>query len=389
MAILLLGIISLMGDTVYEGSRGILPSYLDILGASALIVGLVGGLDILANVFRLISGFLADKTNAYWPLIFLGYALIASIPLLGIFTGLGTIVLLVALERLGKAIRAPARDTVLSVIGKDVGAGKAFGIHELLDQIGAVAGPLLVAAVMFYSKNNYGYTFSLLIIPFLILLMALVYTYNRIGSRAIIEPRKAEERKDKLTRPFYVYALAVLLNTAGVTQATLILFKASTILSSQEQWIVPLIYLLIQGVDAPAALLSGYAYDKFGIAVLFAPFLLSFFPALLTLFGADLSTIIMASIVFGLILGMQESIYRAAVSDLTPLSSRGTAYGIFNMSYGVGLFISGAIYGMLMAYKLPFIVVVFYVLVMQVTAIASLLNAHSRLKARANSETHK
>jgi len=379
MAILLLGIVSLMGDTVYEGSRGILPSYLDILGTSALIAGLVGGLDILANVFRLISGFLADKTNAYWPLIFLGYALIASIPLLGIFTGLGTIVLLVALERLGKAIRTPARDTILSVIGKDVGAGKAFGIHELLDQVGAVAGPLLVAAAMFYSKNNYGYTFSLLIIPFLILLVALVYTYNRIGSRAIIEPRKAEDKKEKLARPFYVYALAVLLNTAGVTQATLILFKASTILSLQEQWIVPLIYLLIQGVDAPAALLSGYAYDKFGIAVLFAPFLLSFFPPLLTLFGADLSTLIMASIVFGLILGMQESIYRAAVSDLTPLSSRGTAYGIFNMSYGVGLFISGAIYGALMAYKLPFIVVVFYVLVVQIAAISSLLKARSKL----------
>jgi MFS family permease len=382
MAILLLGIVSLMGDTVYEGSRGILPSYLDILGASALIAGLVGGLDILANVFRLISGFLADKTNAYWPLIFLGYALIASIPLLGIFTGLGTIVLLVALERLGKAIRAPARDTILSVIGKDVGAGRAFGIHELLDQVGAVAGPLLVAAAMFYSKNNYGYTFSMLIIPFLILLVALVYTYNRLGSRAIIEPRKAEEKKEKLARPFYVYALAVLLNTAGVTQATLILFKASTILPTQEQWIVPLIYLLIQGVDAPAALLSGYAYDKFGITVLVAPFLLSFFPPLLTLFGADLSTIIMASIVFGLILGMQESIYRAAVSDLTPLSSRGTAYGIFNMSYGVGLFISGAIFGMLMDYKLPFIVVMFYVLVVQIAATSSLLKARSNLKSK-------
>jgi len=352
-AILLLGIVSLMGDTVYEGSRGILPSYLDILGASALIAGLVGGLDILANVFRLISGFLADKTNAYWPLIFLGYALIASIPLLGVFTGLGTIVLLVALERLGKAIRAPARDTVLSVIGKDVGAGRAFGIHELLDQVGAVAGPLLVAAVMFYAKNNYGYTFSMLIIPFLILLVALAYTYNRIGSKAIVEPRKAEEKKAKLGRPFYVYALAVLLNTAGVTQATLILFKASTILSIQEQWVVPLIYLLIQGVDAPAALVSGYAYDKFGITVLVMPFLLSFFPPILTIFGTDLSAIVMASIIFGLVLGMQESIYRAAVSDLTPLSSRGTAYGIFNMSYGVGLFMSGAIYGSLMNYRLP------------------------------------
>lgn len=381
--ILLLGIVSLMGDVVYEGSRGIVPSYLEFLGATALIVGLVGGLgDFLGYAVRLVSGFLADTTRAYWLFIFLGYGLIVSIPLLGLPLGLGIAVILVLLERFGKAFRSPSRDTVLSIISKDVGAGKAFGIHELLDQIGAILGPLMVAFLML-STNNYSFTFSFLFLPFLVLLVVLAYTHKRIGSKTfIIEPQKIEGKREKLTRPFYIYTFAVLLNTVGLIPYTLILYKASEILQPTQQWIVPLIYLLIQGVDAPMALIAGYAYDKFGIGVLVMPFLLSLFPPLLTMVGAELSTLIAAAIVFGLVLGTQESIYRAAVSELTPISSRGTAYGIFNTAYGVGFLISGALYGLLMELKPPFIAVIFYVCVTQIIATASLLSIRSELKTQ-------
>ncbi len=379
--ILLLGIVSLMGDIVYEGSRGIVPSYLEFLGASALIAGLVGGLDLLGYAARLVTGFLADKTRAYWIFVFIGYGLIISIPLLGIFTGLEIIVILISLERLGKAFRAPARDTVLSIISKDVGAGKAFGIHELLDQIGAILGPLIVTVLMLYSNNDYRYTFSFLFLPFTLLLAALAYTYKRIGSKTIVEAPIMKGKEERLARPFYLYTFAVLVNTIGLLPYTLILYKASEILKPlNQQWIVPLIYLLIQGVDAPTALLAGYAYDKFGIKVLATPFLLSIFPPLLTMVNADLTTLIAASIVFGLVLGMQESIYRAAVSELTPISSRGTAYGIFNTAYGSGIFISGALYGLLMILKPLFISVIFYVLITQITATTLLLRIGSKLK---------
>ncbi len=381
--ILLLGIVSLMGDVVYEGSRGIVPSYLEFLGATALIVGLVGGLgDFLGYAVRLVSGFLADTTRAYWLFIFLGYGLIVSIPLLGLPLGLGIAVILVLLERFGKAFRSPSRDTVLSIISKDVGAGKAFGIHELLDQIGAILGPLMVAFLML-STNNYSFTFSFLFLPFLVLLVVLAYTHKRIGSKTIvIEPQKIEGKREKLARPFYIYTFAVLLNTVGLIPYTLILYKASEILQPTQQWIVPLIYVLIQGVDAPMALIAGYAYDKFGIGFLVMPFLLSLFPPLLTMVGAELSTLIAAAIVFGLVLGTQESIYRAAVSELTPISSRGTAYGIFNTAYGVGFLISGALYGLLMELKPPFIAVIFYVSVTQIIATASLLSIRSELKTQ-------
>ncbi len=383
LGIALLGIVSLIGDIVYEGSRGLVPEYFKFLGATALVVGLVGGLgDFLGYAVRLVSGFLVDATRAYWFFILLGYGLIVSIPLLGISTGLEMAVLLVLLERLGKALRAPARDTVLSVVSKDVGAGKAFGLHELLDQVGGMTGPLIVAGLMLFSGGDYRFTFSLLFLPFLVLLLALSYTYKRIGKRQATEQPQTDMKKEKLSRPFYVYTFAVLLNTVGLIPYMLILYKVSVIVqATNEQWIVPLIYFLIQGVDAPAALLSGYAYDKFGIGVLVLPFALSLLSPLLAMIDGGLLMLVFAAVVFGLVLGMQESIYRAAVSQLSPLSSRGTAYGIFNTAYGIGFLISGGVYGVLIDSKSPFAVAVAYVLVMQASAITALLSVRAKLRS--------
>ncbi|RLI20416.1 MFS transporter [Candidatus Bathyarchaeota archaeon] len=386
LGIILLGIVSLMGDVVYEGARGIVPSYLEFLGASYFVVGLAFGLgDFLGYSLRLLSGFLADATRAYWVFIFLGYGLIVSIPFLGFSTSLEIAIILVLLERLGKAFRSPSRDTVLSVISKGIGAGKAFGIHELLDQIGAIIGPLMVAFLMF-SSDDYHYTFKLLFIPFVILLTALTYTFKRIGAKTIIEGEKAEgRRKGRLEKPFYIYTLAVLLNTVGLITYALILGKASEILKpSEQQWIVPLIYLLIQGVDASVALIAGYSYDKFGIKVLTIPFILSIFPSLLVMGSSELSTIMIAAVFAGLVLGMQESIYRAAVSELTPIYLRGTAYGIFNTAYGVGFLISGAIYGFLMDVNAPLFAVAIYTFVTQLIATVFLLKVSKVSKGKAD-----
>lgn len=373
LGILLLGVVSLLGDIVYEGSRGVVPEYLKFLGATGLVIGLAGGLgDFLGYAMRLVSGFLVDTTRAYWFFIFLGYGLIIVIPLLGLFQSLEIAIMLVLLERIGKAVRAPSRDTVLSLVSKGVGTGKAFGIHELLDQTGAILGPLIVATLMFFNASEYRSTFAFLFIPFIMLLMVLVYTYKRISQKIAGAMPPRTEKKGRLARPFYIYTFAVLLNTVGLIPYTLILYKASQILPTQ-QWIVPLIYLLIQGVDAPAALLSGYAFDKVGTKILVLPFLLSVFPPLFATFNTSLGMLLVAAAIYGIVLGMQESVYRAAVSEFSPVSSRGTAYGIFNTAYGIGFLISGAIYGLLIDLAISFSVVLFYALVAQTVATTLLL----------------
>ncbi|MEM3602832.1 MAG: MFS transporter [Candidatus Bathyarchaeia archaeon] len=370
--ILSLGIVSLMGDIVYEGSRGIVPDYLKFLGASLSIVSFVGGIsEFLGYTMRLLGGYFADTTRAYWVFIFLGYGLIFSIPLLGPLSafGLGTAITLVLLERIGKAVRSPSRDTLLSLISKDVGAGKAFGLHELLDQIGAIIGPIMVAALMFASANNYEYTFTFLFAPFAVLLMVLAYTYRRLGSKLAAAETGKAEGKAKLGEEFYIYTFSVLLNTMGLIPCAVIQAKASDFLQPiGGQWIVPLMYTFIQGVDAPSALISGYAYDKFGIRILVAPFLISIIPSLLAFAGNELWILWVAAAIFGLVLGMHESVYRAAVSEFAPISSRGLAYGLFNTVYGVGFLISGSLYGLFIALNAPLTLMIFYAVITQLAA---------------------
>jgi MFS family permease len=374
MAIILLGIVSLMGDLVYEGSRGIIPDYLNFLGASALIVGLVTGLgEFLGYAMRLFSGILADTTKAYWFLIFVGYGLIVAVPLMAFPWEWQAVALLVLVERFGKALRSPPRDTVLSMVSKGIGSGKAFGIHEFLDQIGAILGPLIVVTLMFYTKNDYSSVFKFMILPYFIMLIALIYTYKSIRDQAYTE-KKVEEEKG-LTKLFYVYTAAVTLNTIGLIHISLILFKASEILQPvHQQWIVPALFLIAQSIDAPIALISGYFYDKLGVKVLLIPFIISTLPPILTLTSNQLVMLVAASLVFGSVLGMQESIYRATVADLTPITSRGKAYGLFNTAYGLGFLASGAIYGSFIDYRISSIGVIAYSLVMQLIAIILLLN---------------
>ncbi len=376
LGILLLGTVSLTGDVVYEGARGVLPDFLMFLGANLAIVSLVSGLsDFLGYVMRLVGGYFADKTRAYWFFIFIGYGLIVALPLLGSLGmfGLEAAVILVLLERMGKALRSPSRDAVLSIVSKGVGAGKAFGLHELLDQVGAIIGPSLVATLMFISANNYSFTFTLLFIPFSILLVVLTYAYRKIGKTAITEKRKTG-KKSFLEKQFYIYTLAVLLNTMGLIPYSVILGKASSILKPLGgQWIIPIMYMFIQAVDALAAPISGYAYDKFKTRILVAPFLLSIIPSLLPFINTNLSLLWVAAAFFGFILGMHESIYRAAISDFTSIASRGTAYGIFNAAYGLGFLISGSLYGLLMALEAPFTLLACYIIVIQISAVILLL----------------
>lgn len=378
VAILLLGIVSLLGDVVYEGSRGLVPDYLAFLGASAFTVVFVGRLgEFLGYALRLVSGVLADTTRAYWAFMFLGYGLIVAIPLLG-FTNLWWIaIILVLLERIGKAVRAPARDAVLSIVSRGVGVGKAFGIHELMDQIGAILGPLVVAALMFYSGNNYSQTFSFLLAPFLLLMAFLAFTYRKIGPSKPVETGKAQKEGIKLGKAFYIYTSAVVLNTVGLIPYELILLKASAILQpANQQWIVPLIYMLIQGVDAPTALFAGYSYDKYRIRALALPFILSVFPTLFALANTSLAALVAAAVFFGLVLGMQESIYRAAVSEFAPLTSRGTAYGIFNTAYGLGMLASGLVYGLIATLTPPYWAIALYVVATQAIAVLTLIKAY-------------
>jgi MFS family permease len=367
--IILLGIVSLFGDVTYEGARSVTGPYLATLGASASVVGLVAGIgEFVGYALRLASGYLVDRTKAYWLLTFIGYGLLLSIPLLA-FAGYWQLAaVLIILERMGKAIRSPARDTMLSYATKEVGRGWGFAVHEALDQIGAVIGPI-VFSLVFLFHGGYREGFTLLWIPALLTLVVLTIARKKVPSPQKLEAPGETSRQNiqgKLPRIFWLYTVFTLFSVAGFANFQLIsyhLYKVQSIVPDAQ---IPLIYAIAMGVDALAALLVGKTYDKIGLISLLAVPLLTL-PIPFLAFSHSYSLVLIGIILWGVVMGIQETIMRAAIADLTPVERRGFAYGVFNTACGAGWFLGGALMGLL--YELSINYLILFAVVMELISI--------------------
>jgi len=354
--IILMGIVSLFGDVTYEGARAITGPYLALLGASAAMVGLVSGLgEFLGYALRLVTGYFADRTRAYWPLTFLGYALIISIPLLAYTNQWQAAALLIVLERMGKAIRSPARDAILSHATKQVGRGWGFGIHEALDQIGAVAGPLIFT-VVFLSKGTYAEGFKILWIPVVLMMVFLVLNWLRVPEPAKLEEDPSAEGKKtptptSLSRVFWWYTFFILLAVGGFASFQIVSYhlKIHNVVSDAT---IPLLYAIAMGVDAVVALIIGKTYDKIGLrSLIVVPVLTALIPFFA--FTRQLWLVVVGVVLWGAVMGVHETIMRAAIADLTPMEKRGFAYGIFNTAYGTSFLVGGIVMGILYEVSIP------------------------------------
>ncbi len=343
--IVLMGVVSLFADMTYEGARSITGPYLGMLGASAAAVGVIAGLgELLGYAVRLLTGYLSDRSKSYWAITITGYLInLLAVPALALANRWDLAACLVVAERLGKGIRNPARDAMLSHATRMVGPGWGFGLHEALDQIGAVSGPLIVASVLVL-KGSFRMGFALLAVPALFALGILCAARFLYPSPRDMETKGAET-KEGFPGLFWVYMAGVGCIAAGYADYPLVAFHFSKGASVPQGWI-PLFYAVAMGVDALAALVFGYLYDRIGFRILmgaavlsagFAPlvFLGGFWPAL---FGVML---------WGIGMGAQESIMRAAVAHMSPPHRRGTMYGVFNTGYGLCWFAGSACMGFL------------------------------------------
>jgi predicted MFS family arabinose efflux permease len=356
--IILLGIVSLFGDVTYEGARAVTGPYLGQLGASAFVVSSVGGIgDFLGYALRLASGRLADRTRAYWLLTFIGYGLILSIPLLAFAGHWQLAVVLIILERVGKAIRSPARDTMLSYATKKVGRGWGFAVHEALDQVGAVIGPIAFSVILF-SNDTFQQGFMFLGIPALLTMTVLGVTRKRFPSPVRFEaPEEPSQQATgtALPRIFWLYTAFALVSAAGLANFQLISLHLAdhAIVADAE---IPIIYAIAMGVDAVAALVIGRIYDRVGLASLLAIPLLTL-PIAFFAFSQSYSFVLIGMALWGVVLGIHETIMRAAVADLTPVERRGSAYGIYTAMYGAGWGVGGVVMGLLYSRSISYLIV--------------------------------
>ncbi|WP_256255963.1 MFS transporter [Streptomyces sp. MUSC 14] len=375
--VLWFGTVSLLADVVYEGARSITGPLLASLGASALVVGVVTGAGEAAALgLRLVSGPVADRTRRFWGLAIAGYALtVVSVPLLGVPGVLWAACVLVIAERVGKAVRSPAKDTLLSHATAATGRGRGFAVHEALDQIGAIAGPLLVAGVLALTGNDYGPALGVLAGPGIAVLLLLCWLRARVPDPEAYErevkapaPTAADTRGGRLPRAFWTYAAFTAATTTGFATFGVLSFHLVQRHLLTPAW-VPVLYAAAMAVDAVAALATGWLYDRYGPRVLSGlPLLTAGVVALA--FTNTVAIAVAGSLLWGAAMGIQESTLRATVADLVPSGRRATAYGLFAGVVGAASLAGGALTGGLYGYSIPVLIAV--VVAIQVLAVALL-----------------
>ena len=366
--ILLFGIVSLFSDMTHEGASSIRGAYLSLLGASAATIGFVSGLgELVGYSMRYVFGKLTDKTKQYWPMVILGYGLdILAVPALALVGEHGWMWAcgLLVIQRMGKAIKKPAKDTIMSFAASQEGAGKSFGLQELLDQIGAFLGPVLLYVVMLFQTEGttfkvYASCFAALAIPGAITMILLLITKRKFPNPEQFEPEPKEYVPFRMKKEFLLYIAGISLFAFGFIDYSIVIMHVSRTFTELSPHLaqttslittgtLPLLYAGAMLVDAVAALLFGFLYDRRGVAALVLSTLIRA-PFSVFIFSVhSVPALLLGIALWGVGMGAQESILKAAVTGMVPKTSRATGYGIFECSFGVfwffGSWLLGALY---------------------------------------------
>lgn len=376
--ILMFGVVSLFSDMTHEGASSIRGAYLDLLGASAGAIGFISGLgELIGYSMRYVFGRWADKTKQYWPMTVVGYILdVLAVPALALVGEHGWIAacILLVIQRMGKAIKKPAKDTIMSFAASQEGVGKSFGIQEVLDQIGAFLGPVLLYLVMLFRTEGtvfetYAACFAVLAIPGGITILLLLLTRRKFPNPEQFEPTPKEYVPFRMKKEFLLYIGGISLFAFGFIDYSIVLMHVSRTYTGIAAGLaetsalvnsgtLPLLYAGAMLVDAVSALFFGMLFDKKGIRALVWSTLLSA-PFAVFVFGTHSVPMLLLGIaLWGVGMGAQESILKAAVTSMVPKTSRATGYGIFECAFGVFWFLGSWLLGVVYDISIPAMIAV-------------------------------
>jgi MFS family permease len=353
--VLMIGVVSFFADFTYEGSRSITGPFLLMLGASGAVVSMAAGFgELLGYGLRFFSGRLSERTGEFWPITIIGYLVqMTAVPLLALAGSWQIAVGLILLERIGKAIRNPPRDVMLSHAAKQMGMGWGFGVHEALDQFGALFGPLLVALIL-ARRGDYRLAFGTLLVPAfmtIILLLVARFLYPRPED---LEARNQNLQTKGLSHSFWIYLIGAALVAAGFVDFQLLAYHFVKAGVAPKTWI-PIFYSVAMAVSGAGSLVFGKLFDRFGIGVLVPLTLISVFAAPLVFLGGFWLALI-GTALWGMGMGVHESIIPAAVATIVPADRRPSAYGLFTGTYGISWFLGSAIIGVLYDRSIPAVI---------------------------------
>ncbi len=344
--IVLIGVVSLFGDMTYEGARSITGPYLATLGASATIVGVVAGFgELVGYAIRLLSGYIGDRTGRYWTVTIVGYILnLFAVPLLALAGSWQIAVVLIVAERMGRALRAPTRDAMLSHAATRTGAGWAFGLHEAMDTTGAIIGPLAISAALYFGQG-YTTSFAMLVVPAILSIIVLLVARSQFPTPRDLEVAEPIRQPSALPTKFWTFSVAAAFIGAGYADFSLLAYHFGKAAIVAPPWI-PILYAVAMVAAAGAALWLGRRFDRTGILVLVPVMVISALSAPLAFLGGP-ALVTLGVIFWGIGMGAQETVMRAVIVSMAPADRRGTAFGLFHAIFGVAWFVGSTLLGVI------------------------------------------
>ncbi|MGE5415121.1 MAG: MFS transporter [Syntrophomonadaceae bacterium] len=349
-----MGIVNLFADTTYEGGASINGPFFALLGAGAAVTSIVAGFgEFLGYSIRLASGWWADRTGKYWPLTFVGYVVnLLAVPAMALAGSWPAAAALVLAERVGRAIRKPTVEAMLSYTTGTLGRGWVYSLNTALDETGATLGPIAMAVVLARGgTHRLGY--GLLLVPALLTLVTLV-----VARRAFPVPSRLEEERTApaggFPRAYKVFLAGSSLFAAGLMSFELIGYhfaKTGTIAPRH----IPLLLALSTAGGVVANLALGRLYDRVGVRVLLGAVLVTaFFSPLVFLGGAGAA--VAGMMLWGIGYATQDTLFKAIIAGLLPEGRRSLAFGLFYAGYGVGWLVGSIVTGLLYERSLPALV---------------------------------
>ena len=393
-AVIMLGIVSLFTDAASEMIYPLIPVYVAALGSGAVILGVIEGVaETTASLLKLISGIISDKIGKRKLLVLTGYSISSMVrPLTGMVSSAWEIIIIRMFDRVGKGIRTAPRDALIASSCDENIRGRSYGFHRAMDHAGAVIGPVLAIITLLVLLAGFGikdsllalrWTFILAIIPGLLAVLTIVFFVKesapetKIGKKFVFSLKSFDNN-------FRNYLLVMILFTLGNSSDAFLLFRVQEAISNSGAVVniitgiapihkmvlnfgdeaaqskvinilfLPLIWAFFHIIKVSFSTYLGALSDRIGRKIvinigwgIYAFVYISF--AMLVFLSPDMQIVatFVLFAVYALFYAFSEGAEKAFVADLVSDDKRGTAFGLFNFSIGLGALPASIIFGLL------------------------------------------
>ena len=341
-----LGMISLFTDLSSQMVYPLVPEFLVSLGVPKAVIGIIEGIaESTASLLRSVFGRLSDKAGKRKIFIFFGYGLSAvSRPFLYLAGSWMPVLGVRFADRVGKAVRTPARDALISTSVSSRRRGTAFGFHRAMDRLGAIGGPLLALLVLHLFRDHASpvrIVFLLSVVP---AVLALTFIPFARESAAAVSKLAPHAKSGIRSRRFLLFLTACIVFTLGNSSNAFLILKARE--AGLSVAAIPLFWVFYNIFCTFSSPIFGSLSDRIGRRPLLVTSFL-YYAVVYFLFGVsrDIGAVWVVMGMYGIYYGLSEGVFRAHIADLVAPESRATAYGIFNTGIGLALIPASIIFG--------------------------------------------